>query len=62
MTARTELAIRHSITLQSEQRFDGHTWWRSRCSCGKYLSGLHGSPGRAEIAGKAHAKAKNGAT
>ncbi len=50
----------HEITTSKEQRRDGLDWWRSTCSCGKYTSGLHSSPGHAEQAGHDHAKAKSG--
>lgn len=53
--------VEHQIRLAKEERLDHGDWWRSRCICGKYTSGLHWSPGRAEATGNEHAKAKNGA-
>lgn len=53
-------APNHTITLYVEHP-SGGTRYRTRCTCGKYLSRPHGSPGQAEIAGNAHVKAKNGA-
>lgn len=52
----------HEITVRSETRLYSTKWWRARCTCGKYMSGLHGSPGRAEQAGRDHVNAKNRAS
>ena len=57
----TDRAEGHRITVRPAAAFDGGDWWRSACSCGKYTSGLWRSPGRAEAAGRDHAKAMNDA-
>lgn len=48
----------HEIRIVPESRVGGETWYRATCSCGRYRSGLHASPGRAEIAGIAHRNAR----
>lgn len=49
----------HRIVVRPERSMSGLTFFRSYCSCGRYRSGLHGFPGRAELAGRDHARTKN---
>ncbi len=48
----------HAITIEPVYRFGGALFHRAVCSCGRYRSGLHGYPGNAERAGRAHVEAK----
>ena len=54
----------HEITVRSVVR-PNQDWqgpaYRAYCSCGSYQSKSVGYPGHAEMAGRAHADAKNAA-
>ena len=45
----------HEITVERGQGLrDGGAWYRARCSCSRYASGLHAYLGKAESAGLEH--------
>lgn len=49
----------HEIDVLPESS-GGDVWYRAVCSCRRWRSALYGYPGKAEAAGRDHAKAKAG--
>lgn len=50
----------HDITIMRTPYFSTGTVYFAKCSCGKYQSGKHASPGHAERASADHVEAKTG--